>query len=152
MLILNVGIVIICIFVFCFVLFCFLSRCCLVVVYLGSGMLFEVMYLYVGSGWRDRNYSYDYYYGASCDLSCMVSVFVFLSFFRVVFFPFFFFLLVLLCFLLFFFLEFINGVCGLRLMSCEGIVAYCVECGYRNNIVELWFVHKHQNRGQTDSS
>ena len=83
MLILNVRIVIICIFVFCFVLFCFLSRCCLVVVYLGSGMLFEVMYLYVGSGWRDRNYSYDYYYGASCDLSCMVSVFVFLSFFRV---------------------------------------------------------------------
>jgi len=75
MLTLNVGIVIICsiiiIFSFCFVLFCLLSVCChvvfcalsvccLFVVYLGCGMLFEVMYLYVGSGCRDRNNFYNY--------------------------------------------------------------------------------------------
>ena len=62
MLILNLGIVIICsiiiIFVLCFVLFCVFSGCCLVVIYLGigCGMLFEGIYLHVGSGWRDRSY------------------------------------------------------------------------------------------------
>jgi len=63
-LILNVGIVIICsiiiIFLFCFVLFCVLSGCCFVVMYLGCGMLFEMVYLYVGSGCRDRN-CFDFY-------------------------------------------------------------------------------------------
>ena len=55
------------IFLFCFVVFCVLSVCrlvifcvlsvyCLFVRYLECGMWFEVMYLYVGSGWRDRNY------------------------------------------------------------------------------------------------
>jgi len=60
MLILNVGIVIICsiiiICVFCFSLFRVLSRCCLVVMYLGGGTSFDVMYLYVGSGCSDRTY------------------------------------------------------------------------------------------------
>jgi len=44
------------IFMVRFVLFCVFSGCCLVVVYLGCEMLMEVMYLYVGSGCRDRNY------------------------------------------------------------------------------------------------
>jgi len=61
---LNVGIVIICSIniseMFCFVLFCVLSACCLVVVYSGCGMLFDVMYSYVGSGWRDRSYFNNY--------------------------------------------------------------------------------------------
>ena len=38
----------------CLVVFCVLSVCCLFVMYLGCGMWFEVMYLYVGSGYRDR--------------------------------------------------------------------------------------------------
>jgi len=51
MLMLNVGIVlissIIIIFMFCFGLFRVLSGCCLVVMYLGGGMSFKMMYLYV---------------------------------------------------------------------------------------------------------
>ena len=68
MLILTVGIVIICsiiiILMFWFVLFCVLNGCCFVVEYLAAGigimMLFEVMYLHVGSGWRERSYLYNY--------------------------------------------------------------------------------------------
>ena len=85
MLRLNVGLVIICsILLFCFVVLCVLSVCCLVVfcvlsvfclfiVYLGCGMWFEVMYLYVGSGCRHR----DYVLCVCCTLSECVSVFVF---------------------------------------------------------------------------
>ena len=60
MLMLNVGIVIICsiiiLFLFCFSLFRVLSGCCLVVVYLGGGMLFSVLYMYVGSECSIRDY------------------------------------------------------------------------------------------------
>jgi len=38
-----------------------LSGCCLVVMYLGGGMSFEMMYLNVGSG-RDYFYNYMYVY------------------------------------------------------------------------------------------
>ena len=45
-------------------LFRVLSGCCLVVMYLGCGMSFEEMYVYVGSGCHDRdnfdNYMYVY--------------------------------------------------------------------------------------------
>jgi len=60
MLMLNVGIVIICsiiiLFYFCFSLFLVLSGCSLVVVYLGGGMLFSVLYMYVGSECSIRDY------------------------------------------------------------------------------------------------
>jgi len=41
---------------FCFSLFRVLSGCCLVVVCLGGGMSFEVLYVYVGSGCSIREY------------------------------------------------------------------------------------------------
>jgi len=47
-------------------------------------------------------------------------------------------------FLFFFFLEFINGVFGLRWMSCEGAVAYYVEC---TNVVKKWYGSDCVNRG-----
>jgi len=66
MLILNVGIVIICGMVIIFVIFFFwfrvLSGCCLVVMHLGCGMSFEVMYLYVNSACSDRDYFCNYMY------------------------------------------------------------------------------------------
>ena len=42
------------------VLFCVLSVYYLFVICLGCGLWFEVMYLFVGSGCRDRNYLYNY--------------------------------------------------------------------------------------------
>jgi len=51
MLMLNVGIVISrSIIIIFFFLFRVLSGCCLVVVYLGGGMSFEVLFVYGGSG------------------------------------------------------------------------------------------------------
>ena len=60
MLMLNAGIEtmysLIIIFMFCFSLFRVLSGCCPVVVSLGGGMSFEVLYVYVGSGCSIRDY------------------------------------------------------------------------------------------------
>jgi len=39
-----------------------LSGCCLVVIYVGGGMSFDLMYLYVGSDGRDRDSLYNYMY------------------------------------------------------------------------------------------
>jgi len=104
MFILNVVIVIICsiiiIFMFWFVLFCVLSGCCFVVVYLGCGMLFEVMYLYVVSGCRDRISFYNMlYFVRVC--KCVAVFFSFL----------FSFCLSSVISFSFSFLEFINGQC-----------------------------------------
>ena len=72
MLILIVGIGFDCDFIIIIICFCFvwswfslfrvLSGCCLVIVYLGGGMSFELMYLYVGSGCSSRDYFYIYMY------------------------------------------------------------------------------------------
>ena len=60
MLMLNEGIVMICstiiILMFCFSLFRVLSGCCLVVLCLGGGMSFEVLFVYVVSGCSIRDY------------------------------------------------------------------------------------------------
>ena len=37
----------------CLVVFCVLSVCCLCVMYVGCGMWFEVIFLYIGNGCRD---------------------------------------------------------------------------------------------------
>jgi len=85
MLLLNAGIVFSCsiviVVMFCSVLFqvCVVSGYCLVVVFLGDVMLFEVMYLYVGSGCRDRNYFYNYLHVPVYVVLCL-SLFLSLSF------------------------------------------------------------------------
>jgi len=50
---------------FCFPLFRVLSGCCRVVMFLGCGMTFEVMYMNVGSRCSDCDYfnNYMYVYG-----------------------------------------------------------------------------------------
>ena len=48
---------------FCVSLFRELSGCCLVVMFVGGGMTFEVVYMNVGSRCSDRAYCKNYVYG-----------------------------------------------------------------------------------------
>ena len=82
MLILNVGIVISCsiilVFYVWFSLFRVLSGCCLVVMYLGCGMSFEVMCLCVCSGCSFRDSSYNICIFTPITASVQVSSFPFI--------------------------------------------------------------------------
>jgi len=139
MLILNVGLVIICIVNIIFYVWVSLCRVlsgwCLVVMYLRCGMSFGVKYLDVGSGCIDRDCLYHdtYEYVVHRKVRCVfICSFFFPSFF--VYPPWF----------LFLFPEFISGVCGLRWLCRGGIVAYYVEC---TNVVKRWHGSDCVNQG-----